>query len=394
MGQEKYDVFISYSRSDYVDSQKNVIPGNVVSKVKQALTDAGYSFWFDEDGIDYGEGWAGKITKSIRASKILVFISSESANKSRFTKKEISIAQQYNKPIIPFRLDMSPYDEDVSFYLADIQYFAYYKETEEGITNLMGAINNHLERLRTEEDKKEELEKQERLFSEISISVDTLNNEDKKIEIERKKLLLRAEEIKDESKRAAIISALSPHNSEKNRDKDISSLKKVFIGLVVGMTIGIWGMFFTNGFFHEPVIHPPIAEDTIYIVKDSVIDIDFGPKSMRHYHYSGPIKTSTKLPEGYGLAHFEKSADAPASDYKGVFVNGLCDDPNEATLLFAEGMGVYEGSFSKGYYVKGKFTDANGAFYIGTYRNGEPWDGTSFNSKGNEMIKIRGGKPI
>ena len=394
MGQEKYDVFISYSRSDYVDSQKNVIPGNVVSKVKQALSDAGYSFWFDEDGIDYGEGWAGKITKSIRASKILVFISSESANKSRFTKKEISIAQQNNKPIIPFRLDMSPYDEDVSFYLADIQYIAYYEKPEEGIANLMGAVNKHFERLRTEADKKEQLEKQERLFSEISISVDTLNNEDKKIEIERRRLLLKAEEIKDVSRRAAIISALTPHNSGKSRDKDIASLKKVGIGLVVGMAIGILGMALLNGFSREPVVHPPVAGDATYIVKDSVIIIDFGPESMRHYQYSGPIKNSTKLPEGYGLAHFEKSADAPASDYKGVFVNGLCDDPDGATLVFTEGMGAYEGSFSKGYYVKGKFTDANGAFYIGTYRNGEPWDGTSFDSKGNEMINIKGGKPI
>ncbi len=29
----KYDVFISYSRKDYVDEQKNVIPDNVISKI-------------------------------------------------------------------------------------------------------------------------------------------------------------------------------------------------------------------------------------------------------------------------------------------------------------------------------------------------------------------------
>ena len=41
MEQIKYDVFISYSRKDYVDEQNNVIPGNEVSKIKEALTKAG-----------------------------------------------------------------------------------------------------------------------------------------------------------------------------------------------------------------------------------------------------------------------------------------------------------------------------------------------------------------
>ena len=40
MEQTKYDVFISYSRKDYVDEQKNLIPGNEVSKIKDALTKA------------------------------------------------------------------------------------------------------------------------------------------------------------------------------------------------------------------------------------------------------------------------------------------------------------------------------------------------------------------
>lgn len=37
MEQTIYDVFISYSRKDYVDEQKCVISGNVVSKIKEAL---------------------------------------------------------------------------------------------------------------------------------------------------------------------------------------------------------------------------------------------------------------------------------------------------------------------------------------------------------------------
>jgi len=396
MDQENYDVFISYSRSDYVysDKPKKIIPGNVLLKIKDVLTKAGFSYWFDEEGIDYGEEWAGIITEAIQASKMLLFVSSENANKSRFTKKEIFIAQQYNKPIIPFRLDTSSYNTNVNLYLADIQYIAYYENPEKGIIDLVGAVRKTFERLHSEEEKLMQKQIQERLFSEISISVDALNTEVRKIEIERRKLLLRAEEIKDKSKQAAIISALGLHDSEKREGMDIESLKRVCIGLIAGITIGVSGMAFFNRSNQEPVAHFTVARDTTYIVKDSTIVIDFGPESMRHYQYSGPIKVSTKLPEGYGIAHFEKSTNVPASKYEGVFVNGLCDDSGEAKLVFTENMGIYQGSFSNGYYAKGKFTDASGAYYLGTYKNGKPWDGASYDSKGNEKVKISGGKPI
>ena len=31
----KYDVFISYSRKDYVDINENIIKGNVISRIKE-----------------------------------------------------------------------------------------------------------------------------------------------------------------------------------------------------------------------------------------------------------------------------------------------------------------------------------------------------------------------
>lgn len=38
MEQKHYDVFISYSRKDYKDKNNNIIPDNIVSKIKEALT--------------------------------------------------------------------------------------------------------------------------------------------------------------------------------------------------------------------------------------------------------------------------------------------------------------------------------------------------------------------
>ena len=41
----KYDVFISYSRRDYVDESYNVIPGNAIAEIQNV---------FDENGITTG----------------------------------------------------------------------------------------------------------------------------------------------------------------------------------------------------------------------------------------------------------------------------------------------------------------------------------------------------
>ena len=35
MEQKHYDVFISYSRKDYKDKNDNIIPDNIVSKIKE-----------------------------------------------------------------------------------------------------------------------------------------------------------------------------------------------------------------------------------------------------------------------------------------------------------------------------------------------------------------------
>mgnify|MGYP003299024378 CR=1 FL=1 len=70
-----YDVFISYSRKDYKDENGNVIPGNVVSKIKDALDEAGISFWFDENGIHHGDDFGEKIVDNIEDSEIFIFLS-------------------------------------------------------------------------------------------------------------------------------------------------------------------------------------------------------------------------------------------------------------------------------------------------------------------------------
>lgn len=242
-----YDVFISYSRKDYVDDQKNVIPGNEVSKIKDALKLAGITYWFDEEGIYSGQNFVERIITNIDNAKIFVFLSTANANSSPWTCKEIASADEFRKHIIPVRIDASPYNKKVLFRIADLDYIEYYTNPAKGIEDLIKSINAYLselaseERRRKEEENKKEEERrrqkeqeekrlhetQARLVSEIKLSCTVLNNEEAKLELDRANLLLKAERIIDSTQRDAIITLIKTSGPiHKKYEQDYAELAK------------------------------------------------------------------------------------------------------------------------------------------------------------------------
>ncbi|MBR5068150.1 MAG: TIR domain-containing protein [Bacteroidales bacterium] len=232
----KYDVFISYSRKDYVDEHMNVIPGNVVSKVKDALTGAGITYWFDDEGMYSGDNFTEKIVSNIEISQIFVFLSTENSNKSRWTCKEIASADEFGKYIIPVRIDRTPYNKKVMFRIADLSYIDYYQNPEKGINDLIASIKAYLaqiqeeaNRKKAEEEKKREAERrkaeeekrkreeeeklrqkqQQELIESIKLSNATINNEESKLQLDRENLLLKVEKVTDNVKRDALKQAIN-----------------------------------------------------------------------------------------------------------------------------------------------------------------------------------------
>lgn len=146
--QTEYDVFISYSRKDYRDEQGNVIPGNEVSKIKDALANEGLTYWFDEEGIYSGEQFTDKILSNIEASRIFLFLSTKNACDSPWTSKEIACADELGKLIIPVRIDNTRYHKKVLFRIADLSYVDYGRNPEKGMAELIKAIKNGLDQLK------------------------------------------------------------------------------------------------------------------------------------------------------------------------------------------------------------------------------------------------------
>jgi len=94
----RYDVFLSYSRTD---SER-------VQPLLDELRRLGYRVFFDVQSIDPGEQWKKRLDRSIRASRTLVLCWSEHSRVSDYITFEYSRAEALHKPVFPWLLDKTP----------------------------------------------------------------------------------------------------------------------------------------------------------------------------------------------------------------------------------------------------------------------------------------------
>ena len=146
MEQTKYDVFISYSRKDYVRDNQ-VIPGNPITAIQELFDHNGISYWFDKDGIYSGQEFIEVISNAIANSKMLVFVSSNHSNASMWTAGEIFEAVDGKKLIIPVRIDDCPYNKKFKLLIRPLDYVDYQGQPNTALPQLLRAVNSEKERL-------------------------------------------------------------------------------------------------------------------------------------------------------------------------------------------------------------------------------------------------------
>ena len=146
MEQTKYDVFISYSRKDYVRDDV-VIPGNPITAIQKLFDDNGISYWFDKDGIYVGEEFVKEISHAIVASKMLVFISSENSNASEYTCGEILKAKKAKKLIIPFLINECDYNPKFEILLLPLNHIDYVAQPNTALPELLRTVKREKKRI-------------------------------------------------------------------------------------------------------------------------------------------------------------------------------------------------------------------------------------------------------
>jgi len=92
----KYDLFISYSRTDFKEVSK------LIAHLQSQIS--GLKCWFDITGIESASEFEDKIIAAINESSYVLFALSDNAMKSNWTKDEVTYAKNIGKTVIPVLL--------------------------------------------------------------------------------------------------------------------------------------------------------------------------------------------------------------------------------------------------------------------------------------------------
>ena len=187
----KYDVFVSYSRKDYVDSYGNIIEGSPVKSIIDFLEQNQISYWFDKEGIYSGREFVELISEAINVSKIMLFVSSVHSNASIYTTGEIFEAIESNRLIIPIKIDESNYNSKFRLLLRPLDYIDFHKA--DAFSDLLRAIEVEEKRIAQIEEE----EKKKRMKDEMEANKKVVKKEIEEYVAEVNKLMIRRHALLD-----------------------------------------------------------------------------------------------------------------------------------------------------------------------------------------------------
>ena len=125
------EVFISYAAKDR----------ERVAKLVEGLQQAGVSVWIDMAGIEVAAMWSKEIVSAIRECKVLLLSISPQSTESENVVKELALASERRKKILPVCLDSSGIPKTMEYQLAGIQRVEYVEgEEEQGLLAMIRSL--------------------------------------------------------------------------------------------------------------------------------------------------------------------------------------------------------------------------------------------------------------
>lgn len=109
--------------------------------VKDQLSARGIPCWMAPDSIPGGSSYAQEIPKAIRNCFAFILILSEATQDSKFVPKEIDLAINLGKPILPFMIENFELRDDFNFYLSNVNRFPAYQSKERCINLIATRID-------------------------------------------------------------------------------------------------------------------------------------------------------------------------------------------------------------------------------------------------------------
>ena len=110
------EVFVSYSNQDY----ERVMP------LVERLRNAGVSVWVDEGSIDAATLWSESIVEAISECRVLIMMVSSHSTDSHNVVKEVMIASEGKKTILPIYLEPAEIPAKLKYQLTGIQHLEWF----------------------------------------------------------------------------------------------------------------------------------------------------------------------------------------------------------------------------------------------------------------------------
>ena len=125
------DVFISYSSKDqcYADFIKRALESNKIS------------CWMAPGSIASGSNYAKEIPNAIRNCRVFVLLLSQAAQMSVWVPKELDLAVNEGKTVIPYMIEECQILDEFNFYLIGAQRLHAYAERADAVRALVERIN-------------------------------------------------------------------------------------------------------------------------------------------------------------------------------------------------------------------------------------------------------------
>lgn len=246
----KYDLFISYSRKDIA----------VADRICEALDDQGISYFIDRKGIGGGLEFPAVLAEAILSCRILLFLASENSYASKFTNKEINFAynEKPKETILPYIIDGSRLPPSLRLAFSDINFRTLEEHPIETVLmqdlcQLLGYEYKNEEQLAQKRKKVEEAVKAQ---IEVEYQEALKRKEEQYKKVLQQEILLKEQQYKEQLQRereqmASQQDSQSPLDEEgQKQKKESSSKKKTKYDSLIGLAFGVPLLFLVVGVWY------------------------------------------------------------------------------------------------------------------------------------------------
>ena len=127
------EIFASYSREDQAE----------VFLIVDKLRERGLNIWIDQEGIHGAKLWSQEIVNAIDNSKVFILFASAKAFLSKNVTKELALASESDKHILPIFIEDAEIPAAMKYQLAGIQHLVHEQgQTEQTVDNILRTLGN------------------------------------------------------------------------------------------------------------------------------------------------------------------------------------------------------------------------------------------------------------